>query len=290
MSSDPTEPEAPLGRVAVLGLGVMGGSLCRALTDTGLAERVTGWSPEATERDAAVTARAVDFAAAEWRAAVQDADLVVLAVPLDAATRMLPEVAAVARGATLTDVASLKGPVADAAVRAGVESRWVGSHPMAGSEQRGFWASRSDLYQDARVWLCRAAHGDPIPPDASAARVTAMWRGVGAEPAWLSAPEHDRLMAVASHLPQLVSNTLALVMEDAGLSPDQLGPGGLDVTRLAASSPEMWRDLLVHADPALVAGLRDLARTAERLATHVDDGDVEAIERLMRRTRAWRRR
>lgn len=294
MSSDRTEAEAPLGRVTVLGLGVMGGSLCRALRDTGIAERVTGWSPEPTERDAAKTARAVDFAAAEWRGAVRDADLVVLATPLDATLELISEVGAHTRKASITDLASLKAPVSEAVRAAGLSDRWIGAHPMCGSEQSGFWASRADLYQGARVWLCRA-DGDPTggregdPAAESVARVSALWRGIGGDPGWIDPGAHDELMAIASHLPQLVANALAETMERAGVRRAQLGPGGRDMTRLASSNPAMWRDLLGRSAPVLTEALRGVGASTDRIARLLEAGDVDSLVDLMKRTGRWSR-
>jgi prephenate dehydrogenase len=281
----PTDP--PLGRLAVLGLGIMGGSLARAVSSLGLAKAVTGWSPEATERDAALTAGAVSAAPATWREAISGADLVVLAAPLQGCLALL---AALPEGlepdATVTDVTSLKLPVAEAARAAGLEDRWIGSHPMTGSESSGFWASRAELYEGATVWITSA--------DGSQARgahrqvVERLWASLGGRPRSIGAAEHDRLMALASHLPQLASNALARTLERSDIDPSALGPGGRDMTRLASSSPEMWTDLLRHADPAVVEGLRSLAREADALADLVESGAIEQIGRIMHDTRAWR--
>jgi prephenate dehydrogenase len=285
MSTTPKTPaERPLGRVAILGLGLMGGSVARAVSGLDLAERVVGWSPESTERDAALTTGAVTFAAGRWHEAVADADLVILAAPLEATRRLLGELAEAApAAATLTDVASLKAPVARVAEEVGLTERWVGSHPMAGAETSGFWASRADLFQGARVWT---VHRGAEPEHRRT--VERLWTGLGATPRDIAAEEHDRLMASASHLPQLLANALAEVLERAGVSPEQLGPGGRDMTRLAGSDPRMWGDLLAHASPALAGGLRGVAQAAQRLADLVEGGDVEGIERVMRRSRAWR--
>jgi len=95
-------------------------------------------------------------------------------------------------------------------------------------------------------------------------------------------------MARASHLPQLASNALATVMAEAGIEPGQLGPGGRDATRLAASGPGLWRDLFEHASPELAVGLHALAETAERIASLLESGDLDGLEELMQSTRAWR--
>lgn len=264
----------------------MGGSLARALAEVEVPPAVTGWSPSSRERTAALRAGAVRDAPPDWRMAVRDADLVILSAPLRACCELIAKVATEAPpNATLSDVASLKAPVARAAAAAGVENRWVGSHPMAGSEQSGFDASHASLYRGARVWTVADESAGPRVP-----LLHAFWSSVGARPAEIELREHDRLVAKASHLPQLVANALAVVLADAGIDPGRLGPGGRDMTRLAASSPEMWRDLLEHPSLELVEGLRALARVSERIADLVDKGDLDEVEAIMRSTRAWRRR
>jgi prephenate dehydrogenase len=203
---------------------------------------------------------------------------------LAASCAMLAEVAATGpNSATLTDVASLKAPLARAAAAAGVAARWVGCHPMAGSEASGFSASKPGLYRSARVWTVAAKEAGP-----RVGRVHALWRSLGAEPVEIEAERHDRLMALASHLPQLASNALATVLMDAGLGPEQLGPGGRDTTRLAGSSADLWKDLLGYASPDLARGLRDLAAQADQMADLLDRHDIDAIADIMRATRKWR--
>lgn len=280
----PAESAArPLGRLTVLGLGLMGGSLARGVSSLELADRVTGWSPRSTERDAALTAGAVSLAAADWREAVAEADVVVLAVPLGPAVDLLKELGdAAPERATLTDVVSLKAPLEEVAREAGVAARWVGSHPMTGGASSGFWASRADLFEGARVWT--------VPGDASPEhrrRVEHLWKGLGAETRLIAAAEHDRLMALASHLPQLVSNALAGVLDENEVGAGVLGPGGRDMTRLAASSPDVWLDLLARSSPDLVAGLRAVSRELGRAADLVESLDLAGLEALMRRTRKW---
>jgi len=285
-SSVPSTAERPFGTVTVLGLGVMGGSLARALSELPGAPTVVGWSPDARERDAALAAGAVSRAPAEWRDAVADADLVVLAAPLRASCELLGPVASAApAGATISDVASLKAPLGDAAEAAGVADRWVGAHPMAGSEESGFEASRPGLYRGALVWTAAGAAAAPRVP-----AVHALWKSVGAVPVAIEPEAHDRLVAKASQLPQLAANALATVLAGAGVEPGQLGPGGRDMTRLAASGAAMWRDLLDHPSPDLIAGLRALSAELERLAVLLEEGDLDALEQIMRTTREWRRR
>ena len=269
--------------VAVLGLGVMGGSLVRALTEASPRLHRVGWSPSLGERHAALEAGAVDDAPAAWEEAVEEADVVVLALPLEACVGMLAELEGIVPDrATVTDVASLKVPLADAAARSGLQARWVGAHPMTGSEGTGFEHSGAGLFRGARVWVVA---GDAAREHIE--RVRALWRSVGADPADIGGAAHDRLMGWASHLPQLVSNALAAELARRGIDPDRLGPGGRDMTRLAGSSPAMWGDLLRHAPEGLPDGLRGVAALLGEMASAVERGDVDTLTRRMAETRAW---
>lgn len=246
--------------------------------------RLLGASPDARDLEAARREGVLDAWAADPAEVVGQAELVVYAAPLEATLALLAEHRDAWRpDAVVTDVASLKDPVARCATALGIGARWVGSHPMAGGEASGFEASRPDLYRDARVWLCDEG------ADARAlGSVEALWRAVGARPARTGAAAHDRLMTWASHLPQLAANALALALEDAGVAPDALGPGGRDATRLAGSAASMWRDLLAAAAPADAQALRALAREVGALADLLEEGDVDAVARRMERTRRWR--
>jgi len=265
----------------VVGLGVMGGSLVRALAARGDVE-VSGWSPEAEERRAAspLLARAPDTVQDMW----EGADLVVLATPLEAVLNLLPRAAAGAPEAVLTDVASLRAPVEKAVRTLGIGPRHVGSHPMVGSEASGYEAASDDLYRDAPVWVV-----EEHARERARQAVRALWTSVGARPRRVSAQAHDALMARVSHLPQLAATALATALKDAGVDPSALGPGGLDMTRLAESSPTMWHDLLRHAPEDLPELLRRFAEQVEELADEVESGRTERIARRMAATRSWRR-
>jgi prephenate dehydrogenase len=288
-------------RIAVVGLGVMGGSLARALirradeTAAGPDSSpeaagetvVTGWASDPADR-AAAAAAGVDVRDGLGDA-VAEADLVVLATPLSA----LPGLAAalstdladlVAPHSVITDVASLQAPALEIAGAVGLSDRWVTSHPLAGSERSGFAASRTDLYDAVPVFLSAgpdsALHARPA--------VAELWEAAGAVPEWIDPAVHDERMSLVSHLPQLASTALADAMAGAGLAAAALGPGGRDATRLAGSSPTMWRDLLTHARPTLVAAMRDLARRLGEDASALERGEVDGPIARLERAGAWR--
>ena len=271
-------------KVGIVGLGLMGGSLARALKVGPDAPQVLGSDSEPTHLTAALDAGAVDVADPDPASVAAAADVIVYATPLGATLELLDLHHTVWRpGALVMDVASLKTPVLDRISALDAESRWIGAHPMAGGERSGFEASSADLFRGAAVWL--TASSDPHPEKV---RAEAFWSSVGARCRWTDAPEHDRCMVVVSHLPQLVSYALASVIAEAELSRDDLGPGGRDMTRLAGSSPRLWRDLLETSGPALAPVLRDLSARLEALSKVIEDGDMDVVEALMTRTRGWK--
>lgn len=279
-----TGGETPVRRVAVLGLGLIGGSLARALAERARDLTVIGWSPSLGERGQALEEGVVQAAPTAWEEAVEEADVVVLAMPLEACLRVLPELAGLTGpDTTLTDVASLKAPLMHAARTAGLTDRWVGGHPMAGSEGSGFRHARATLFDGARVWLTMDGAGDR-----HVERVRALWRAAGADPRDIDADEHDRSMALVSQLPQLVANALAAELAARGVATETLGPGGRDMTRLASSPSGMWLDLFRYAPDGLPAALRGVAGTLETAAAALEARDLDRLEALMRETRAWK--
>lgn len=269
--------------VGLVGLGLMGGSLARALAAVDDPPDVWAWSRDARDLDEARAEGVVAEVPSSAAEVAEAAALVVYAVPLGAAVTML----GAHRGrwrddAVITDVASLKAPLVAAARSAGLSGRYVGGHPMAGGEGTGFGASRPDLYRDADVWITT----DTGSAEARAV-VESVWRAVGSRPRPVEAETHDRRMVWASHLPQLVANALAHVLDGAGLARTDLGPGGRDMTRLAASAPEMWIDLLDESGPRAARALDALGGALHGLARDLREGRTDEIGELMEETRRW---
>lgn len=269
--------------VAVLGLGLMGGSLARALRALDARTDIVAWSADGAHQRAA--ADGVVRAAETVEDAVAHADLVVLATPVGAALALLDTIAGRLRdGAMLTDVCSLKAPLAEAATRFGLGDRYAGSHPMCGSHESGWAAAQADLYRGARVYVVPAAN------DATTGRVEAFWRGLGAEPVRIDAVEHDALMARVSHLPQLLSSLLGAALADQRIGPDTLGPGGRDMTRLAGSDPALWTDILLRNRDRVLEACAALRGELDRAVAALASGDPDAVARLLARGRSWSER
>jgi len=226
----------------------------------------------------------VDHFEPEGPAFLSEADVVVYATPLSGIGELLSDHRAHwAADALITDVVGLKVPILRAAERMGFQSRYVGAHPLCGSTGSGFRSGRADLYAGATVFLsCHEEAEEEV-----RRRAETLWRAVGGRPEWIEATEHDRRMAWVSHLPQLVANALAGALDAAGWKPDDLGPGGRDMTRLAASSPEVWKDLFATSAPTVGAGLTSVSRALGVLADLLARRDVDRVAEFMDRTRAW---
>ncbi len=253
----------PNATVAVVGLGLVGGSLARALTAAGY--RVLGVDRPVVCRAARAAGAVGETTSAVERAAASD--VLVLAAPPLVNRKLLRRLAKVAPpGLVITDVGSVKGPIVREAARLRLAS-FVGGHPMAGTERRGFAASSAGIFEDAVWWLVPAA--DPR----ATRKVRSLVRAVGARPSTIDAARHDRIVAFLSHAPQVASWAL---LEAARADPvarrhlSGAGPGFRDMTRLARSPEGLWREILqenrAEVARALVAVARRLAARAPEAA------------------------
>jgi len=222
--------------VAIVGLGLIGGSLARALSGQGV--RVLGVDRPGVCR-AARKARAI-AATTSLEAAAREAQVLVLAASPSVNLRLLRKLARIAPAAlVITDVTSVKVPIVREAARLELP-RFVGGHPMAGRERSGFAASTAGLFR-GRPWILTG--GEP----GALRRLRGLIRRVGARPVELTALDHDRLVAVLSHVPQIVSWALlhaAAADRVARRHLDLAGPGFLDMTRLASSPRALWKEIL----------------------------------------------
>lgn len=264
--------DVPIRRLGIAGLGLMGGSVALAARAAWPAVTIVGCDRPV----AAAAARergCVDDVVTDPRA-LADADLVVLAVPLDAMAETMATLADAvkARRTIVTDVGSIKQPIMQAAAQAGLRA-FVGGHPMAGSERGGLDQARADLF-GGRPWLL--VRGDA--PDDVAARVEQFAAALGGDPRWMEASAHDRAVAYVSHLPQMLAVALMNTAE-ARIGDDRLTAGGRafdEMTRLASSPPDMWEQIFA-ANAEFVA-----EALAEFVARLPQRGDLDRAEWVRR--------
>lgn len=236
-------------RVAIIGLGAIGGSAALKLLERGSAPG--GFSVD--DEDNRLAAAAGVRVAATVGEAVRDADLVLIAVPLDHLADVAAEVVTAASPhATVLHAASLQRPDATRFTPE-IAQRVIGTHPLAGTEQSGFAAADANLFRGATVFV--EERGDRrMREDAEL-----FWSMAGAARIeYRDAMDHDDLVAAVSHVPQVVATAVAATLSYGGIARAQLGPGGRDVTRLAASSWEMWRPLLLATPGRTLAMLQSI--------------------------------
>ncbi len=266
-------------RMAVLGLGLLGGSVAVAARRRGVVGHAVGAARRTAPLERALEAGIVDSIGAPEEA-VQGADLVVLACPVGAMEAVLEAVApGLAPGAIVTDVGSVKGSLADGLpgrLPAGVH--YVGSHPMAGSHLKGVGHARPDLFEGAACAVTPTSSSDP----AAVERIESFWSALGARVVDRDPTDHDTDVAWTSHAPHVLAFAFALALEKAPVRAGELAGGGFrDFTRIARSDAELWGDILSANRKALSGPLRDCAEALSRLAAAVEAGDTDSIERLL---------
>ena len=272
-------------RLSILGVGLLGGSLGLAARFAVKGCTVVGYGHRRETLDAAIQMGALDEAYDRAAAAVRGADLVVLCTPVGVFDELLREIApALAPGAVVTDVGSTKRSVVAAAEKLlPPTARFVGSHPMAGSEKRGVRFARAELFQGARCILTPTARTDP----AALQAVDDFWRLLGMQTLRLSPEDHDRLVCDVSHLPHAAAAALVAMQDDAAFP--LAGPGFLDTTRIGGGDGALWRDIFLDNRDNLRAGVRKLQRTLDDLLGRLESSDGEAL-RLWLDAAAERRR
>ena len=277
-----------IGRLVVVGVGLLGGSVALAARASGVAREIVGVGRDRQRLEGPLRAGLVDRIATDVAAGVDGADCVVLAATVGANERLLESIwARVPAGALLTDVGSTKRRIVTAAERlaAGRPLAFLGSHPMAGSEKSGWQVARADLFRGATVIV--------TPTDATEPRaikgVSALWEALGARVSALDPETHDRTVAAISHLPHVAA--WALVDAVGRFEPGALAfaaRGFKDMTRIAASDPPMWRDVLLDNADAIRASLGAFRAALDELERLLAAGDAAAIEALLARLKSTR--
>ena len=271
-------------RVTIVGLGLIGGSLGMAIRRKRLARQVMGLSRSAATVRRAKMLGVIDTGTTEARRAVEGADLVVVATPVERIVPCASKLAHFMRpGSVLTDVGSSKAEIVRALERwmpRGVA--FVGGHPLAGSEQRGLGAASRSLFDGSTCILTKTARTRP----AALARVARLWRPLTRRVRVLSPVQHDRLLAAVSHLPHLLAYALAGAVPQESLS---VAPRSfLEVTRIAQSDPELWDDIFISNRTALLASMAAFAQECKALRRDINRSNHAALRRRLMRAKARR--
>ena len=291
MTVTAVQSNAPkIGRLVVVGLGLIGGSFAKGLRERGLCREVVGVDLDAESRRLAVQLGVVDRCESDLAAACQGADVIQLAVPILAMEKVLAQLAALDLGnAVLTDVGSAKGNVVRAArlAFAGKAVRLVPGHPIAGSEQSGVEAANAELFRRHKVILTPCEYSD----EGALALVEGLWRELGADVEAMEVEHHDQVLAATSHLPHLLAFTLvdSLAKRSENLEIFRYAAGGFrDFTRIAGSDPVMWHDIFLANREAVLRTLDTFRDDLDALRDAVDAGDGHQLLGVFTRARVAR--
>lgn len=277
-------------RLTIIGVGLIGGSLARALKAADACKEVVGWGRTAEPLKKALELGVIDRAETDLAAAVKDADVVVIGVPVGAMESVLLQLKPYLESNTVvTDVGSTKGSVVAAAQKVfGVlPPRFIPGHPIAGTEKSGVEASFAELYRHRRVILTPDEDSDPD----AVALVRNLWEQAGADVIEMSVVHHDEVLAATSHLPHMLAFTLVDTLARLEDHDDifRFAAGGFrDFTRIASSNPQMWHDICLNNREALLKMLHRFSEDLNTLAAAIEKGDGEVLLETFERAKAAR--
>lgn len=284
-----SSPSPLVQRLAIVGLGLIGASVGLACRARSLAVQIQGADEEPDHCAQAIALGVVDQAVADAAAAVEGADLVLLAVPVGAMEPTIKRIAPyLAPGAVVTDVGSVKGPVAAAMERLLPGGNGVPGHPIAGRETSGPHAASAELFVGSKCVLTPSASTDP----AAVLRVRALWRAIGSEVLEMSPERHDEIFAAVSHMPHVVAYALMgtiLDLVEGGEDLREFAGGGLkDFTRVAMSHPLMWRDICLANRQLILEMIGRFQVALDHLTVMINAEDGEGLHRQLVRAKACR--
>ncbi|MFN2571195.1 MAG: prephenate dehydrogenase [Gemmatimonadales bacterium] len=274
--------------LGLIGLGAIGGSIARQVKQSGRGvSAIVGWSPEPAERALAAQQGALDDAPPRAADVARIADLLILAAPPAANLAQLEALAPHLKpDGFVTDVGSVKRGIVARAERLGVGARFAGSHPLAGTHEHGFEAARTDLFRGAVVYVTPCADGV-----VAAREVAHFWEDVlSAEPVVLDATLHDAQLAATSHVPQVVASLLGDFLSRHAPAGSTFGTGATDTTRIAASEPALWTEILLMNRDEILPALRALEESLGTVERALEAGDAPALNAWLTRAALWRRR
>jgi len=285
-----TKHQRPLtNRVTILGLGLIGGSWALALKRAGAVSEIVAWGRDQQRLDKAVEMGVVDSATTDMAAAVAESDVIVIATPLGTMSDVFRQlVPLVSKNAVITDVGSAKTRLIELARETLGESfpRFVPGHPVAGAECSGFEASKADLYENRRVVLTPVSdtNADAL------SLVEQLWSCCGAELVTMEPQRHDDVLALTSHLPHAIAYLLVdLLVQQGGEDSRKFAAGGFyDITRIASSSPEMWRDIFNDNKDSVVALLDHYIDGLEKFKLAIAEDDNDSLMKVMQRAKSTR--
>jgi len=274
-------------RVTILGVGLIGASFALALKKRGFCKEVIGYGRRENNLKRAKDMKIIDSFELDAPRACMDSDLILFSMPVGSFTEIAKMIkGSLKKGAIVTDVGSVKGKLVremEALMPEGVN--FVGGHPIAGSDRTGIDTATGDLFLGAKYILTPTEKTDGT----ALKRITELWKALGAVTIILSPDEHDKVYAAVSHLPHVIAYAIVNTVADVDASYLKFaGQGFKDTTRIASSSPELWRDICLMNRENLLELIELFKKNLDSLGSHLQKSDIDAIEREFKKARALR--
>ncbi|MDD3726618.1 MAG: prephenate dehydrogenase/arogenate dehydrogenase family protein [Candidatus Ratteibacteria bacterium] len=268
---------AKFQKVGITGIGLIGGSLALDIKKRKIAKTVVGFSRRQSTLEKAKAIGLVDACFSNFEDGIKDIDLLVLATPIGVIKEYFLKIKKHNPGLLVTDVASVKSPVVKDAIRIlGKDSNFVGSHPIAGSDRSGIDAVRKNLFEGKFVIItpCRYTKGENI------SKIQDFWAALGSTTVILSPEEHDRLLALTSHIPHFIVYLLLSLFDkfkDKSTLLPCIGTGFIDTTRIGGSSPEMWAEIFIANRKNILGYLSEFKQNMSDIVEILKEGDVKRL-------------
>ena len=274
-------PELFFEKMAIVGVGLIGGSLALSLREKGVVREIVGIGRGAENLKRGLDKGAIDRYTHSPEEGCNGADVVIMAPPVGAIPDLLKRIKPALKDSTIvTDVGSVKGWIIREIEAAGLETEnFVPAHPIAGGEKSGVEAAFPELFVGKKCVLTPTERTNSLALE----RIKAMWELVGADVVLMDPDRHDRILGVTSHLPHMVAYALANTIGDydqAGYEVLKfIGTGFKDTTRIAASHPVMWRDISMYNREAIVQSVKDFENTLKKIRRCLEKGEGEELEK-----------
>jgi len=279
-----------IDRLCIIGVGLIGGSLARALRKAGAVGEIIGCGRDEVHLARAKELGVIDTYSTDISEAVQQADMVVITVPMQAMESVFMQLQGnITESTVITDAGSVKGSAVDAATRifGAMPQNYIPGHPIAGTEKSGVEASFAELYENRRIILTPVENSNP----SALEKVRAMWQACGAEVIEMGVEHHDEVLAATSHLPHMLAyalvDTLAR-MDDKQEIFSYAAGGFRDFTRIASSNPQMWHDICLANESALKEVLYRFRDDLQLLIEAIEKGDSDYIKETFTRAKLAR--
>ena len=277
-------------KVAIIGVGLIGGSVGMGLKEKGIAGSVIGIGRHSKKLEAAIKLGAIDEFSLDFEDGVKDADLVIIATPVSVIAEVVKRISkSLKKGAIITDAGSTKLRVVSEVEKViGEKNPFVGSHPMAGSEKSGVKNGSGSLFENS---ICIITKGRKFDQTA-AKKVESLWQGLGAEVTYLTPEEHDYIIGAVSHLPHLAAAVLVETVGSLNAQDkrffDLAGEGFKDSTRISSGEPVLWKDILSHNKENLIKLIDIYKENLDKFKSLIAEENQEHLSDELSKVKKWR--